>query len=94
MTMQPYDEHAGVPVRLPMDEITLNERGRMLTLRLTHDQNASLLRVLALYDGQEIGDIRIRWDNGMLYIDVYDADEIAKAAEVPAIDMHVLWSDG
>lgn len=76
-----------------MDEITLNERGRMLTLRLTHDQDANLLRVLAIHDGQEVGDIRVRWDGGMLYLDVYDADEIAEEAEVPGLDMHVLWSE-
>lgn len=75
-------------------ELTLtDDRGRVLILHLTVDRNASLLRILALHEGREIGDIRVRWGNDMLYLDAYDADEIAEEAEVPTLDMHVLWGE-
>lgn len=74
-----------------MEDLTLSDRHGAVTLRLDH--NEGRLRVVALHDNQEIADIRICWDNGMLYLDAWDADEIAQEAEVPGLDMHVLWSE-
>jgi hypothetical protein len=75
-----------------MEDITLTDRGRVLTLRLTPDHNANLLRIVALHEDKEIGDVRLCWNDGLLYLDAYDTDDVADKEAVPGLDMHVLWS--
>lgn len=50
------------------------------------------IQLRALAAGEEVGDVRLVWNSGMLWLDAWTADEIAASEETPELDMRVLYS--